>query len=199
MARKRAAILEAAREAFLRLGYEGTSMEAIAAAAEVSIMTLYRHAERKEDLFAAVIAGACDSSAAEEQARFAELLQKPLLEALTLAGVMFQDKLASEQSIALLRVTIVESSHFPDIGEIAYRGLIGIYEEILDSFLIQRKEAIGLSASERRRLSAAFISRLVGADVIGFLLGRKPSRPAERRARAVAAAADLLAALPPTR
>ena len=31
MARKRAAILDAAREAFLRDGYEGTSMEEIAA------------------------------------------------------------------------------------------------------------------------------------------------------------------------
>src|SRR5690349_15571641 len=56
MARKRAAIVDAAREAFVRDGYGGASMERIAKDAGVSIMTLYRHAEGKDDLFSAVIA-----------------------------------------------------------------------------------------------------------------------------------------------
>ena len=60
MERKRARILSAAREAFLRLGYEGPRMEAIAGAAGVSIVTLYRHTHSKDDLFAALVASACD-------------------------------------------------------------------------------------------------------------------------------------------
>ena len=51
MKRKREAILAAARRQFLAHGYGGTSMEAIADAAGVSIMTLYRHAETKDELF----------------------------------------------------------------------------------------------------------------------------------------------------
>ena len=76
MARKRAAILASARDAFLRQGFEGTSMEGIAAQADVSTMTLYRHVRSKDDLFAAVIADACDPDDATEQAEVEHLLQQ---------------------------------------------------------------------------------------------------------------------------
>ena len=128
MARKRAAILEAAREMFLRLGYEGTSMEAIAASAGVSIMTLYRHAERKDDLFAAVISSACDPSDEAEQAEMAAVMKKPLGEVLAISGVMFQERLGSAETAALLRVVMAESRHFPELAEKAYRGLVGHME-----------------------------------------------------------------------
>ena len=45
MAAKSGAILDAARNTFLRLGYDGTEMAWIAAAVGVSGMTLYRHSE----------------------------------------------------------------------------------------------------------------------------------------------------------
>ena len=47
IARKRSAILAAARDAFLSCGFEGASMESIAGSAGVSIMTLYRHARSR--------------------------------------------------------------------------------------------------------------------------------------------------------
>ena len=46
--RKRAAILEAATEAFLQRGYLGTSMDEIAAQAAVSKQTVYKHFADKE-------------------------------------------------------------------------------------------------------------------------------------------------------
>lgn len=76
MACKCAQILDAAREAFLRSGYEGTSMERIAAA-DGSIMTLNRHAASKDDLFAAVAASACDPNDEGERTQFEELVTEP--------------------------------------------------------------------------------------------------------------------------
>ncbi|MGZ8095684.1 MAG: TetR/AcrR family transcriptional regulator, partial [Methylosarcina sp.] len=58
---KRQAILDAAKRAFLAHGYSGASMEAIAEAAPVSKPTLYSHFNGKQELFAAVIAGQCES------------------------------------------------------------------------------------------------------------------------------------------
>lgn len=52
---KRAAILEAAKAMFPRLGYEGVSMDAIAAEAGVSKLTVYSHFSDKETLFAEAI------------------------------------------------------------------------------------------------------------------------------------------------
>ncbi len=50
-ARKKVAILEAAIELFQLNGFQGTSMDAIAARAEVSKRTVYNHFPSKQDLF----------------------------------------------------------------------------------------------------------------------------------------------------
>ena len=57
---KRAEILAGARAEFLARGYEGASMDAVAAAAGVSKMTVYRHFGSKEHLFSGVIRQLCD-------------------------------------------------------------------------------------------------------------------------------------------
>jgi TetR/AcrR family transcriptional regulator, mexJK operon transcriptional repressor len=56
-ARKRQAILEAARALFLANGYGGTSMDDVAARAAVSKQTVYKHFADKERLFTAIITG----------------------------------------------------------------------------------------------------------------------------------------------
>ena len=59
MARSRASLVKAAREAFLSSGYGESSVNRIAQEAGVSIKTLYRHFGSKDELFGAVIAGLC--------------------------------------------------------------------------------------------------------------------------------------------
>jgi TetR/AcrR family transcriptional repressor of mexJK operon len=195
MARKRAAILQAARDVFLRQGYEGASMEAIAAAADVSIMTLYRHAESKEDLFAAVISGACDPSDEAEQAEMAALMKKPLHEILVFTGVMFQQRLASPETTALLRAVMAESQRFPELAETAYRGLVGYIENMVESLLAAKDETKGLGAAARRNLATAFVDRLFGADMLRVLLGIGGSSATDQRRRADRAAAETMAAI----
>ncbi|HJV42597.1 TetR/AcrR family transcriptional regulator [Caulobacter sp.] len=196
MARKRAAIVEAAREAFLRDGYDGASMERIAKDAGVSIMTLYRHAEGKDDLFSAVIAQACHPADQAEQARIDESLRKPLPEILVFIGVMFQERIASPATTALFRTVMVETLRFPHLADIAYRGLIGAHQDALDAFLGQRDEAASLDARRRQELSAAFLDRLVGLDSFRVLLGLEGATDAKRLDRAMSAAAELISALP---
>ncbi|MGU7816062.1 TetR/AcrR family transcriptional regulator [Burkholderia sp. AW49-1] len=53
--RKRAAILAAAIDEFLAAGYDATSMDRIAARADVSKRTVYNHFPGKEALFAAIL------------------------------------------------------------------------------------------------------------------------------------------------
>lgn len=195
MARKRAVIIDAAREAFLRDGYEGTSMEGIAASAGVSIMTLYRHAEGKDDLFAAVIQSACHPADQADRDRIEESLHKSLEEVLVFIGLMFQERLASPMTTALFRVVMVETRRFPHLVEMAYSGLIGTHEEALDTFFSQRVETATLEAGQRRKLRAAFLNRLVGIDNLRVLLGLTGASEAERLDRAKSATAELLLAL----
>ncbi|MFE6850092.1 TetR/AcrR family transcriptional regulator [Streptomyces sp. NPDC057674] len=63
-ARKRQAIVRAARDLFLREGF-GVGMDAIAAEAGVSKVTVYNHFGSKEALFTAVVAGGLDEPLGE--------------------------------------------------------------------------------------------------------------------------------------
>jgi AcrR family transcriptional regulator len=170
-------------------------MERIAKDAGVSIMTLYRHAEGKDDLFSAVIAQACHPADQAEQARIDESLRKPLPEILVFIGVMFQERIASPATTSLFRTVMVETPRFPHLAEIAYRGLIGAHADALDVFLGQRAEAAALDPRRCRKLSTAFVDRLVGLDIFRVLLGLEGATDAERLNRAKVAAAELISAL----
>src|SRR5580700_10175835 len=57
-ARKRRAIMDAATTLFLRNGYQGTSMDEIAALAAVSKQTVYKNFADKQQLFSHIVLGA---------------------------------------------------------------------------------------------------------------------------------------------
>lgn len=166
MARKRVAILDAAKKAFLQDGYDGVSMESIAADAGVSIMTLYRHADSKNDLFTAVITGICDFSEEARDAQFAEAMSQPLGQVLINVGVMFQEKMSDEETIALMRAVIPESTRFPQLAETAYQSFVGEYKDNLEKYLTMRPEASALDPAHRGQLCASFIEDLVGVSIL---------------------------------
>jgi TetR/AcrR family transcriptional repressor of mexJK operon len=192
MARKRAAILEAAKDIFLEQGFEGASMESIAAAADVSIMTLYRHAESKDDLFAAVIASACDPNDEAEQAQFVELMKRPLADVLVEVGMIAQQRLADPVTVALMRAVMAETARFPQLGETAYRGFVGHLEMFATIVLAEKPESRDLGEAEHRRLGALFIDRLFGADMLRVLLGLGGVAPADWRQRAIRARDEVM-------
>ena len=196
MGQKRALILNAARDAFLGAGFEGASMEAIAASAGVSIMTLYRHARTKDDLFEAVVSEACAPPPGSDEAREVEaILQRPLEEVLTFIGVRFQNRLRDPQGLGLLRAVMIEHRRFPHLGELAYEGLVGSHATKLAEFLGDRPECAGLGKERCAALSADFVDRLLGADLLRALLGISDSTAGDLESRARQAATVLTAAL----
>jgi TetR/AcrR family transcriptional repressor of mexJK operon len=197
MARKRGQILAAAREAFLRLGYEGASMEAIAEAAGVSIMTLYRHADGKDDLFAAVIASACDPNDEAEREQFETLMKKPLREVLVVLGLVAQKRLADPDTVALMRAVMAETVRFPELGERAYRGFVGHLEEMIAEALLAREESRGRGKAACKRLGILFIDRLFGSDMLRILLGLGGVSSVEQRKRSERAVGEVMAVLEP--
>jgi TetR/AcrR family transcriptional repressor of mexJK operon len=192
LGRKREAILAAARRQFLANGFDGTSMDAIAAEAGVSIMTLYRHAKSKDDLFAAVISIACGPDEYEAQAAMATMSLEDILMATALA---FQQKLASDETAALLRAVVAEHGRFPDLSTVAYRGVVGHLEEFVDRLLAARPEARAIDKKTRQQLGSRFADSLFGADTLRVLLGLEGKSPAEQKRRAMRATSELLGSL----
>ena len=95
---KRAAILEAAKQIFVTQGYEGTSMDQIAAAAGVSKLTVYSHFGDKEALFAAAVKSHCETQL--PTALFEPAPGTPVRERLLTIARAFYGMITSREAVA---------------------------------------------------------------------------------------------------
>jgi AcrR family transcriptional regulator len=122
-ARKRRAIMGAARELFLQHGYAGTSMDDVAALAGVSKQTVYKHFVDKQQLFIDLITA--DIAQVEGPTH-------PLIEAMPESEDVERDlrayarwHLANVMQPHLLRmrrVLIGEADRFPELAQAWYRS-----------------------------------------------------------------------------
>jgi TetR/AcrR family transcriptional repressor of mexJK operon len=120
-ARKRRAILEAATTLFLRQGYQGTSMDEVAALAAVSKQTVYKHFADKERLFSAITLEV--TATAEEFIRAApQLLQDThdLAQALHALARRYLMAVMQPRVLQLRRLIIAEAGRFPDLARTYY-------------------------------------------------------------------------------
>src|ERR1700744_3753726 len=110
--RKRAAIIGAAIHEFLAAGFDATSMDRVAARANVSKRTVYNHFPSKEALFAAILRQLWDSSDAGEAPAYSSSkpLRGQLLELLSKKLRLMND----DAFLSLARVAIAAGIHSPE-------------------------------------------------------------------------------------
>ncbi|MFE9866976.1 TetR/AcrR family transcriptional regulator [Streptomyces sp. NPDC005506] len=190
MARKREAIINAALAAFLEEGYGGSSVNRIAASAGVSITTLYRHFDSKDDLFVAVIQEACDTSA---QTANPQWLNLPPLEGLTEAGCELLQHILSEQQLALFRVVTRDAQRFPELGRRYQQEILGDRVALFTRHLSHWPEDLRAKVSDSTRAAHVFSALLQAEIVDTALLGGPVPDPTGIRTRSQQAANDLLA------
>ena len=119
---KRRAILGAAREVFLRNGYLAASMDEVAALADVSKVTVYKHFSDKRGLFIAVVTGAIheaeDSSRSLVDRLGASMEVERDLRAFARRHITL---VAQPHLIRMRRMIIAESIRFPDLAKTWHR------------------------------------------------------------------------------
>ncbi|WP_233809401.1 TetR/AcrR family transcriptional regulator [Paraburkholderia sp. HP33-1] len=110
--RKRVAIVGAAIEEFLAAGYDATSMDRIAASANVSKRTVYNHFPSKEALFAAILQQLWDASHDGDAPSYRadQPLRAQLLDLLERKLRLMHD----ESFLSLARVAIAAGIHSPE-------------------------------------------------------------------------------------
>ncbi|TWP50719.1 TetR/AcrR family transcriptional regulator [Lentzea tibetensis] len=135
-ARKRRAIVEAARTVFLRSGYAGASMDEVAALAEVSKQTVYKHFADKERLFTEIIVG--DIKTTEE--RSDEIIESlPASDDidgdLRALGRQIVVNVMQPRLVRLRRIIIGEVDRFPDVARTWFDSAPGrSYAMLADRF-----------------------------------------------------------------
>jgi len=196
MARKRAVIVDAALKAFLEAGYAEASVNRIAAAAGVSIKTLYRHYESKDDLFSAVMQAACgkppggDSDEQDEPPPNWYAL--PPAEALPQAGAEYLRHVLSQDQLALYRVVARDAHRFPELGRRYQEATTGTRDAIFAGYLDLWADREGWIVGDKKYAAQVFAGLLKAGIFDEALLG--PSQPLDEEIvnRAQAAAQNMI-------
>ena len=176
VAEKDRAIVLAAREHFLQDGFAGTSMDAIANSAGVSVKTIYSHFANKDELFSKVMIATCsdnllssellpDSEFTERFAWYREATQRGLME----AGQEYLRHLLSEEQLALYRVVTRDADRFPDLGRQYHknvaRGRTGILVAYLKS-VARRRSWTNRDATQDAALYEALLRAGIYEEVL---------------------------------
>ncbi|MGE3297640.1 MAG: TetR/AcrR family transcriptional regulator [Porticoccaceae bacterium] len=134
---RRLAILAAATEVFMELGYAGASVDRIVQRAGGSKATVYRHFGCKADLFAEIITALVARMTApiEHQRPGTADRARDLAATLARFGQTYLDVLVQPQSLALYRMVMAEGANFPDLARVFYeRGPGQVATQLADFF-----------------------------------------------------------------
>ncbi|MFJ5266328.1 TetR/AcrR family transcriptional regulator [Streptomyces sp. NPDC088387] len=189
MERKRAAIVEAALQAFLGEGYAGSSVNRIAAQADVSIKTLYRHFDDKGDLFVAAIQKACAPPAVEDTPAW---FSAPPAEGLVVCGREHLAHILSPEQLALYRVVARESPAFPELGRRYQQDVVGSRIETFTGYLAVWPEPWRSRVADPTRAAHRYATLLSGELFEAVLLGGHTPTPDDLERQARDAASDFL-------
>jgi len=109
----RAAILAAATDLFLDLGYDRSSLTQVAARAGVSKATLFKQFPTKAELFEAMVLAAGDTARTERLSPPSGEFQAGLVS----LGMAYAELLTRPRMTDLIRAVITESERFPELRE----------------------------------------------------------------------------------
>jgi len=166
---KRDAILAAAQVLFLSNGYEGSSMDAIAAEAGVSKLTLYSHFKDKEALFGEAIKTTCETRlprtlfVLEDDCAISQVLLE--------LGHAFHALVNSPESIGLHRVMVALATQNSALSRMFFDAGPQRLLMDLEQLLIQANQRGLLQVSEPIRAAEHFCSLIKGAAHFRLLIG----------------------------
>jgi TetR/AcrR family transcriptional regulator, mexJK operon transcriptional repressor len=120
-ARKRQTILSAGRDLFLSNGYQGTSVDQIAASAEVSKQTVYKHFGDKHELLLAIVDSALQDTVTPFLDRIRMLADAADLEAaMTTLAADYLRAVLQEPVVQLRRLVVGEANRVPELAQLYY-------------------------------------------------------------------------------
>jgi AcrR family transcriptional regulator len=136
---KKSSIKRAALKLFLKAGYEGTSVDEIAAEAGVAKQTVYSHFRDKESLFRTIVGDLANSLETPNLSNSdrEKLTCRQYLEQI---AASYFGQLDSREYHSFLRLIVAESVKFPGLSELYVYKVVELNNQILTTFLAANKE-----------------------------------------------------------
>ncbi len=173
--KKRQQILQAAIETFLDFGYQGTSMNLVAARAGVIKQTIYSHFQDKETLFLNVV-----SSLTVDQAQ--NIFSPESIEGrdpediLRSFGEFLQLRTSDKSYAKLLRTIVGESGRFPKVAQLFTTATIKPGIGLLTNYLSSHRD---IRLPDPEAFARIFIGSLIHQSMQQNLLYGKKLLPFE--------------------
>jgi AcrR family transcriptional regulator len=159
-------ILWTAKNAFIEMGFDRTSMDAVALRAETSKRSLYAHFETKDKLFLAVVDLVRDLYL--ENIKTPEHYAEETVEAITLFSGRFQQMLLWEQVLRTCRMGIAEADRLPEASARYYETFFAATHERLGAFIAERYH---LEPAAGTALARNLIAQTVYPHFVAALFG----------------------------
>lgn len=156
---KRDAILKAAQRMFTAHGYDGASMDQIAAEAAVSKLTVYSHFGDKDTLFFEAIRAVCEAQMPPEL--FIGESTGPLRTQLTGIATAFFKLITSDEALSMHRMMLTGSSD-PHVREMFWKAGPARVQRAFAGFVQARVDGGELRVPDIDRAAAQFFSLLKG-------------------------------------
>lgn len=179
-AAKRQQILDAARAIFIRLGFDGASMNDVAAEAGVSKATLYVYFTNKEALFGALIEEMV--AVLPENALKLEHSAGDLRDTLIAMGMVLMRALTKPEHVQFNRLVLATIEKFPQFGRMFYEAGPARGMAKMQAFL-QREVAHGHLAIDDIALAAHQLLDLIKSRYLVEMLLGISGRPDEAEMR----------------
>lgn len=157
---KRAAILDAAKRLFPAHGFDGVSMDAIAAEAGVSKLTVYSHFKDKDALFSETVRVKCEEQLPASM--FLADLKGPLRKQLRSIAKGFFDLIMSEEAIAMHRMMHAQARSDCRLPRMFWEAGPQRVQDGFSEFLRAEVEAGQLQIPDLRRAASQFFCLLKG-------------------------------------
>jgi TetR/AcrR family transcriptional repressor of mexJK operon len=168
---KHDAILRAARTVFVRAGYKGASMEAIAEEAPVSKPTLYSHFGSKHELFVAVIQAQCTALVGSLDPEATRNLTPE--QGLRTIATSFVETLYNPESLALYRLMVAEHSHCPELSILMDQTVVQPTLDLLSTYLRSLHANDALVIQDPESSGQLFLGMLKGVPHFRCAMGLK--------------------------
>jgi TetR/AcrR family transcriptional repressor of mexJK operon len=181
--RKRLAVLHAAKQSFLSVGFGATNLDHVAAAAGVSKMTIYSHFTSKENLFTAVMAEVIRARSAAGPRLEAGSDPDEFSETLTAVAVDLVETVRDPEVVGLRRVLIAEQPRHPDLAA-AWRDatVVATVAELEGFFGSAQRQGLLDDDADPQAIAEQFLWMLIGDELDLALLApaREAVAPAHR-------------------
>lgn len=157
---KRAAILDVAKRLFSQNGFDGASMDQIAAEAGVSKLTVYSHFGDKESLFSAAVRAKCEEQL--PSTLFLAGLEGSLREQLTAIARAFFQLVTSEEAIAMHRMMMAPGTGDTHVRELFWQAGPQQVKDVFADFLHSRVARDELRIPDIARATSQFFCLIKG-------------------------------------